>query len=126
MATNAATDEPGRALNVAAETVAIVIVSTVVLLFLGLPVFAIIERALRNSDVIDVASSSEVIQALRLSFETTAISLALVILLGTPLAYLLARSQFPGHEVVDALINFPIVNPQIVGRLGVLVGYCGD
>ena len=71
--------ERSRTLHVAAETTAAVIVSAVVLLFLGLPVFAIIERALRNSDVIDVASSSEVIQALRLSFETTAISLALVI-----------------------------------------------
>ena len=123
MATNAPADGRSRTLNVAAETVAAVVVSLVVLLFLGLPVFAIIERALRNSDVIDVASSSEVIQALRLSFETTAISLALVILFGTPLAYLLARSQFPGHEVVDALIDLPIVLPPAVGGLGLLMAF---
>ncbi len=110
-------------LHVATETTAAVIVGAVVLLFLGLPVFAIIERALRTSDVIDVASSSQVITALRLSFETTAISLALAVLFGTPLAYLLARSRFPGHEIVDALIDLPIVLPPAVGGLGLLMAF---
>ena len=115
--------ERGRSLQLAAETVAIVIISAVVLLFLALPVFAIIERALEKTDVIDVASSSRVTEALRLSFETTAISLAIVIAFGTPLAYWLARTKFPGHEVIDALIDLPIVLPPAVGGLGLLMAF---
>jgi len=115
--------ERGRSLQVAAETVAIVIISAVVLLFLALPVFAIIERALEKTDVFDVASSARVTEALRLSFETTAISLALVIAFGTPLAYWLARTKFPGHEVLDALIDLPIVLPPAVGGLGLLMAF---
>lgn len=115
--------ERGRSLQMATETVVVAVVSAIVLLFLGLPVFAIIERALRNTDVIDVASSSQVTQALRLSFETTAISLVLVVAFGTPLAYWLARARFPGHEVIDALIDLPIVLPPAVGGLGLLMAF---
>lgn len=115
--------ERSRSLQMAAETAAVVIISAVVLLFLALPVFAILERALERTDVIDVASSSRVTEALRLSFETTAISLALVIAFGTPLAYWLARTRFPGHQVIDALIDLPIVLPPAVGGLGLLMAF---
>jgi len=115
--------ERSRSLQMAAETAAVVIISAVVLLFLALPVFAILERAFERTDVIDVASSSRVTEALRLSFETTAISLALVIAFGTPLAYWLARTRFPGHQVIDALIDLPIVLPPAVGGLGLLMAF---
>jgi len=115
--------ERSRSLQMAAETAAVVIISAVVLLFLALPVFAILERAFERTDVIDVASSSRVTEALRLSFETTAISLALVIAFATPLAYWLARTRFPGHQVIDALIDLPIVLPPAVGGLGLLMAF---
>lgn len=91
--------------------------------FLALPVVAILEKAARDTDFFDVVSSSEVVDALRLSLVTTTISLALVVAIGTPVAYVLARARFPGREVLDTLVDLPIVLPPAVGGLGLLMAF---
>ncbi len=58
--------------------------------------------------------------ALRISLFTTAWSLALTLVLGTPLAYVLARREFPGRTLVDALVDLPIVVPPAVAGLALL------
>jgi molybdate transport system permease protein len=58
--------------------------------------------------------------ALRLSLVTTFASLALTVILGTPLAYVLARSRFAGRTVVDAVVDLPIVVPPAVAGLALL------
>jgi molybdate transport system permease protein len=58
--------------------------------------------------------------ALLLSLVTTAISLAITLLLGTPLAYVLARRVFPGRALVDAIVDLPIVVPPAVAGLALL------
>ena len=107
----------------AAETVTVVVIAFAAVLFLGLPVFAIVERAVEKTDLLDVISSSAVTEALRISLVTTSISLALVIVFGTPLAYVLARYRFPGHALVDTLVDLPIVLPPAVGGLGLLMAF---
>jgi molybdate/tungstate transport system permease protein len=42
------------------------------------------------------------------------LSLGLVVLLGTPLAYLLARRRFPGKILVEGLVVLPLVTPPLV------------
>jgi len=61
--------------------------------------------------------------ALRLSLITSAITVAVTAVVGTPLAYLLARRRFPGRAVVDALIELPIVVPPVVAGLGMLMAF---
>jgi len=58
--------------------------------------------------------------ALRISLLTTSCSLALTLVLGTPLAYVLARRQFPGRTLVDAIVDLPIVVPPAVAGLALL------
>jgi molybdate transport system permease protein len=113
--------EERGALQAAAEAALAAAALALVFLFLVLPVAAIIESAARDSDFFDVVSSSAVTEALRLSMVTTTVSLALVITFGTPVAYLLARTRFPGHALVDTLIDLPIVLPPAVGGLGLLL-----
>jgi molybdate transport system permease protein len=113
----------GQAAIAAAETVAVFVTGLAAVLFLGLPVFAIVERAIERTDLLDVISSSAVTEALRISLVTTSISLALVIAFGTPLAYVLARYRFPGHALVDTLVDLPIVLPPAVGGLGLLMAF---
>jgi molybdate transport system permease protein len=60
-------------------------------------------------------------QALKLSVYTTFISLALILLFGTPLAYFLANRQFPGKQILDVLIQLPIVIPPAVAGVGLLM-----
>lgn len=110
----------GRAVA-AAEVAAVTIIALCVFLFLALPIIAIVERAIRDTDLLDVISSSEVTKALRLSLLTTGISLAVIVAFGTPVAYLLSRYEFPGKAVLDTLVDLPMVLPPAVGGLGLLM-----
>ncbi len=62
-------------------------------------------------------------EALLLSLWTTFVSLCVIVLTGTPLAYLLSRWQFRGKRAVNVLIELPIVLPPAVAGLGLLVTF---
>ncbi len=64
-----------------------------------------------------------VLDALRVSLVTTAISLVLVVLVGTPLAVALARGRFPGRALLDALVGLPLVLPPVVAGLSLLLAF---
>jgi molybdate transport system permease protein len=59
--------------------------------------------------------------ALRLSLQTAAAATALCVVLGVPLAWLLARGDLPGRRVVRALVTVPLVLPPVVGGIGLLM-----
>lgn len=60
------------------------------------------------------------IDALLLSLRTATMATAICLLLGTPLALLLARSHLPGQSVLRALVLVPLVLPPVVGGLALL------
>jgi molybdate transport system permease protein len=91
--------------------------------FMGLPLAAIFWRALESGELRDNITSDMVLNAMRLSAITSTISLALAILLGTPVAYLLARRDFPGKALVDVLVDLPIVLPPTVAGVALLVAF---
>ena len=74
-------------------------------LFIGLPVVALLIRAAQQADFLDAVTGDVALTALRLSLLTTMISMAVVVLLGTPFAYLLARGGSPWVRVVDGLVE---------------------
>jgi molybdate transport system permease protein len=112
-----------RSISTAAETVAAVVICSIVVLFLALPIVAILERAVRDTSFFDAVSSSGVTQALRLSLQTTTISLVIIVVFGTPMAYVLSRGNFPGQQIIDTLIDLPIVLPPAVGGVGLLMAF---
>ena len=65
-------------------------------------------------------TSPAALDALELSVWTGLISTALSLLLGTPLAVVLARSRMRGLRVVRALVLLPLVLPPVVGGLALL------
>jgi molybdate transport system permease protein len=97
--------------------VAVVTAAVIAVAFLALPVAWLVGRALTGAAAVD----ESVFAALRLSFVTTAISLALTLGFGTPLAYLLARRRFPGRRLVEAIVDLPIVLPPAVAGLALLL-----
>ncbi|MCF7935339.1 MAG: ABC transporter permease [Synergistales bacterium] len=71
-----------------------------------------------------VASSArepEVLGALWRSIWTAAASTGIIALFGTPLAYLLARREFRGKSVLEAVIDLPIMVPHTVAGIAVLL-----
>ena len=92
------------------------------LAFLLLPLAALLWRAELGQLWVHLADPVA-IQAIRLSLQTTTVSALLIVLLGTPVAYLLARRDFPLRRVVDTLIDLPTVLPPAVAGLGLLMAF---
>lgn len=93
-----------------------------VTLYLALPVLALFFRTTPELFLTSL-SSPEVVSALTLSLETSIISLAVVVLVGTPFAYVHCRNQYPGKVLVDTLIDLPLVLPPAVAGVALLVLY---
>ncbi len=62
-----------------------------------------------------------VLTALRLSLQTATLATVVCLLLGVPLAWLLARVELPGRRVVRALVTVPLVLPPVVGGVALLL-----
>ncbi len=96
-------------------------VTCLLLLFMILPLVAIVVRALPLRA--EGWLSTNTFDALQLSLVTATISAMLAIVLGTPIAYFLAREEFRGKAIVDALIDVPMVLPPAVAGLALLMAF---
>jgi molybdate transport system permease protein len=65
----------------------------------------------------------QVAQALTLSLTTSSLATILSVLLGTPVAHLLARRRFRLRRLVDSLIELPMVLPPAVAGIALLVAF---
>jgi molybdate transport system permease protein len=90
-------------------------------LALGLPVLALIVRAIADGSLRGVVGQPVVVDALVLSLETTAVSLVLTVGFGTPLALVLARRRFRGSTLLETVVDLPIVLPPSVAGLALLL-----
>ncbi|MET8770503.1 molybdate ABC transporter permease subunit [Streptomyces sp. NPDC004658] len=90
------------------------------LVFLLLPLLALLVRAPWRG-LPDQLTSAEVWQALQLSLVSATAATAVSIVLGVPLAWLLARTEFPGRGLVRALVTLPLVLPPVVGGVALLL-----
>jgi molybdate transport system permease protein len=84
------------------------------LLFLLLPLVGLLVRA-PWADVAAVLGSSQARQALALSLVTATVATVLTVLLGVPLAWLLARPGLRGASLLRALVTVPLVLPPVGG-----------
>jgi molybdate transport system permease protein len=91
--------------------------------FLVLPLLALVLRALDNLNQRTETTEEFVREALVLSLVTTAISLLVVIALGTPLAYILARRRFRGRRLIETLVDLPMVLPPAVAGVALLAAF---
>ncbi len=99
-----------------------VLLALVAVAFFVLPLVGLIQRA-PWGEVWDDLSNPAARDAIRLSLECSLWSTALSILFGVPLAYVLARSRFPGRSLVRALVVLPMVLPPVVGGIALLFAF---
>ncbi|ROQ99473.1 molybdate transport system permease protein [Streptomyces sp. 2132.2] len=90
--------------------------------FLLLPLIGILSRTAWG-EVGAHLTSPGVVQALRLSLFVSLWALGLSLLLGVPLAWLLARVPFKGKAFVRSLVLLPMVLPPTVGGVALLLGF---
>ncbi|HEY2160530.1 MAG TPA: ABC transporter permease [Solirubrobacteraceae bacterium] len=106
-------------------TVALALALALLIGFLALPMVGILVHV-GPGKLASSFGEQVTIDALRVTLETSAISLALIVVVGTPAAYLLARRPFPGRAAVLGLIALPVVLPPAVAGLGLLVAFGPD
>ncbi|MFI1105422.1 ABC transporter permease [Streptomyces melanogenes] len=90
--------------------------------FLLMPLIGILART-SWSDLGTHLSSPGVTEALKLSLLVSFWALGLSLVLGVPLAWLLARVDFPGKALVRSLVLLPMVLPPTVGGVALLLGF---
>ena len=91
----------------------------VTLVFLVLPIVAIFTHT-APAQLISSLGDPAATDALRLSLETTSIAIAVIVVVGTPAAYLLATRWFRGRSVVITLVELPLVLPPAVAGIALL------
>jgi len=97
----------------------IVVVAFAGVAFVGLPLVGIVARA-PWSRAGELLSSDVALTALRLSIVVSLGAASVDLVLGLPLALLLARGSFRGKRLVRALVVLPLVLPPVVGGVGLL------
>src|SRR5512138_3284353 len=88
----------------------------------GVPVLNLVVRAIGSGFLASISSPSA-LQALRLSLVTSLTSLAVTVVFGTALAYLLARQEFRFKRWFEPLIDLPVVLPPSVAGLALLMAF---
>ncbi|MGH2595403.1 MAG: ABC transporter permease [Actinomycetota bacterium] len=97
----------------------IAILATIGVAFVVLPLAALLIRA-PWSHLTDELSSSGAWTALRLSVEVSLAAAVVSLILGAPIAWVLARSNVPGRALFRAIVILPLVLPPVVGGVGLL------
>ncbi|MCC7078225.1 MAG: molybdate ABC transporter permease subunit [Acidimicrobiia bacterium] len=100
----------------------VVVVAVVAVAFFAIPLVAILQRADWATVVHDL-TTPEAIAALRLSLVCSVAAAAFSVLLGTPLAWVLARTHVPGRPFVRGVVLLPMVLPPVVGGVALLAAF---
>ena len=112
------THHRGRALPVAMAGIGVVALGLLILV----PLAALVIRAPWRSAG-DLLGTEEVREALGLSLIVSLWALLLAVVLGFPIAWLLARATFPGRALLRALVLLPMVVPPVIGGVALLVAF---
>jgi molybdate transport system permease protein len=90
--------------------------------FLVLPLIALFTRVPLGR-LLHQLTRPVVTDAILVSLKTSAIAQALIVLVGTPAAYLLASKRFPGRALAITLVELPLVLPPAVAGIGLLAAF---
>lgn len=102
-----------------------VVATVVYVLFIGLPILALLVRAGQQDGFLAGITGPLALQALRLTVITSVISLVIVVVVGTPFALLLARRAPASRllRIVDAFVELPLVLPPVVAGVAMLMAF---
>jgi molybdate transport system permease protein len=104
------------------RTLPLALISLPLVLFLLIPLLALVLRV-SPAHLLARLAAPQAAQAISLSLSTTLVTLAVTLVAGTPVAYLLARRHFRGKVVLDTLLDLPIVLPPAVAGIALLMAF---
>lgn len=99
--------------------VVFILLALVLLAYFLLPLITFLSRT-GTENIVTGLTSPDAQQAIRNSLLTAPIATLLATVCGVPLAYLLARREFRGKRLVEALVVIPLIIPPVVGGVMIL------
>ena len=90
--------------------------------FITLPLLSLVIWTV-NEEAWRAVASPVAVDALLLSIRTTAVTMAIILVVGTPAACVLARADFPGKRMVDNLVDIPAVLPPSAAGIALLLAF---
>ncbi len=114
---------PGRARPARGRPALFSVAGAALVLFFLLPVAALVWRGIGAPGFWASLRRPLVLDALRLTALTSAATLAVAVVAGTPLAYLLARRAFPGRRLVEIAVDLPLILPPVVAGVALLMAF---
>ncbi len=96
--------------------------AAVAVAFLLLPLAGMVALA-PWPDLLQILTETRAVEALRLSLLTATVTTVISVVVGVPLAWVLARSRARGLRLLRALVTLPLVIPPVVGGVALLVAY---
>ncbi|WP_411070284.1 ABC transporter permease [Streptomyces sp. cmx-4-25] len=118
----AGTRVSGRRSGSSRPPLALVLPALAAVAFLALPLIGVLVRT-EWGGLAGHLTTPGTVEALKLSLLVSFWALGLSLLLGVPLAWLLARVSFPGKAVVRSLVLLPMVLPPTVGGVALLLAF---
>jgi len=113
---------PASAVSESAFRWLAVAASAALLAFLALPFLGLLARVSPREFVARLADPA-VLEALRLSLVTSGAAAVVILMLGTPLAWLLATREFRGKRLIEVLVDLPMVLPPTVAGFALLMAF---
>jgi molybdate transport system permease protein len=100
----------------------VAVATGVTLLFLLLPIIAIFARV-PPGDLVSALGRGQATDALLVSIETNVIALTLIVVAGTPTAWLIATGSVRLRDIAVTLVELPLVLPPAVAGIGLLAAF---
>jgi molybdate transport system permease protein len=112
---------PSRTREVALKA-GLALLLTLAMTFIALPVVALFLKSPMDT-ILRSLHDPMVMDALRLSLTTSTLTTLIVVLMGTPVAYVSARFHYFGKDMADSLIDLPVIMPPAVAGIALLVAF---
>lgn len=99
------------------------LVTSGLFVMVGVTTFTLLNMALyvKPGEFLQAALSHEIVHAVKLTAVTTTITTGIAVLLSVPAGYALSRYRFPFHNLIDALVDLPIVLPPLIAGIAMLI-----
>jgi len=102
--------------------IVVAVLATIGAAFFILPLLGLIVRS-PWGDAVKALTAPETIEALKLSMIASLSATLIGVVLGVPLAWVFARVEFPGRNLLRALTTLPMVLPPVVGGIALLLAF---
>jgi molybdate transport system permease protein len=97
--------------------------TSLLVLFIVIPLFALVWRAVSDPTLWSSLTKRIVLDALWVTGLTTSATVLIALIAGTPLAYLLARRDFPGKWFIETATDLPLVLPPVTAGVALLMAF---